>query len=70
MNKKTNRTQIKGLAVAARELRGQEMAGVQGGGLNSSRSNPPVTERAVIFCRRCGKEADKDPCCPPPSLPN
>ena len=69
---KTSRTQIKDLAVIEQELSGQEMAQVQGGAsnLNSSKSNSPTTQRAVIFCRRCGKEADKDPCCPPPSKPN
>jgi hypothetical protein len=68
---KTNRTQIKDLAVAEQELKGQEMAQVQGGGLNTSRSGLPGTERAVIICIRCGKvDVDKNPCCPPPSKPS
>ncbi len=72
-NPKTKRTHLKDLAVAEQELSGQEMAEVQGGAtnLNSSKSNSPATERAVIICRRCGRVGvDKDPCCPPPSEPN
>ena len=70
---KTNRTQIKDLAVNEQELSGQEMAQVQGGAvnLNSSKSNSPGTNRNVIICIRCGKvDVDKNPCCPPPSEPN
>lgn len=75
MTTKSNpsRTALKDLAVTEQELSGQEMAQVQGGAtrLDSSKSQPPSTERSVIICQRCGKVGvDKNPCCPPPSLPN
>lgn len=72
MAKQSSRTQLHDLTVSEQELSGPEMAQVQGGAtnLNSSKSNSP-TEKSVIICQRCGKVGvDKNPCCPPPSLPN
>lgn len=73
MAKPINRTQLYDLTVSEQELSGPEMAQVQGGAatnLNSSKSNPPTTQKSVIICQRCGKVGvDKNPCCPPPSQP-